>query len=137
MSTRFLRIKEFSLLKTFIKNNYQKNHIMTKSNRITEFFFFNRKKNRINFIGTFEKKKLSSILGVVQNKKWDDAAQGIMRLRLLNYRKKVRGRGDTSGVRQGKPQTVQGAMGKLPGPNRGLVANRKDAPRGRMPRGHR
>ena len=88
MSTRFLRIKEFPLLKTFIKNNYQKNHIMTKSYRITEFFFFNRKKNRINFIGTFEKKKLSSILGVVQNKKWDENLENDIQLSLWLSKKK-------------------------------------------------
>lgn len=91
--TRFLKKKELQLLKNFIKKNYKKNHIMVKSDKIYKYYFI-EKKNRINFVGTFENKKLISILGVVRNRQWDKALKNDIQFSLWLNKKNTK----TSGL---------------------------------------
>ena len=39
LKTRFLKIQEKKKLKDFVKNNYKKDHVIVKSNKIINFFF--------------------------------------------------------------------------------------------------
>lgn len=71
IQTRYVYFKEINLLKKFIKKNYKKNHPIVKSRSILKFYFINKNKKKINFIGTFKDNSLISILGIINNQKWD------------------------------------------------------------------
>ena len=68
--TRLIKKIELPVLKNFIKENHKENHIMVSSNKIYKFYFLNGSK-KMNFVGTFEKKKLISSLGIIKNRQWD------------------------------------------------------------------
>ena len=66
---------------------------MVKSDKIYKYYFI-EKKNRINFVGTFENKKLISILGVVRNRQWDKALKNDIQFSLWLNKKNTK----TSGL---------------------------------------
>ena len=68
LKTRFLKFRK-KKLKDFVKNNYKKDHVIVKSNKIINFFL--NKNEKINFIGSFLNKILVSIYGVLNNRHWD------------------------------------------------------------------
>ena len=80
--TRFLKINEKKILQNFIRKNYKKNHIIVKSSKIIDFFFLNKVKKRLNFLGSFLNKKLVSIIGVLNNKYWDKSLKNDIQLSL-------------------------------------------------------
>ena len=68
---RYITAKEVLILQNFIKQNYSKNHIMSKNQKIINFFYkFNDSKD-LNFIGCFKKNKLLAVLGLTTTKNWD------------------------------------------------------------------
>lgn len=90
LKTRFLKIQEKKKLKDFVKNNYKKDHVIVKSNKIINFFFLDKNEKKINFIGSFLNKILVSIYGVLNNRHWDKNLKKDVQLSLwINKKNKV------------------------------------------------
>ena len=59
-------------LQQFIKNYYKKkNHILSRSKKVFNFYFNFYEKKKINFISQKKNKKIISIFGFVPNSNWD------------------------------------------------------------------
>ena len=91
--TRLIKKIELPILKNFIKKNYNENHIMVSSNKIYKFYFLNDSA-KMNFVGTFEKKKLISILGIIKNIQWDPKLKNDIQFSMWVNKKNIK----TSGL---------------------------------------
>ena len=91
--TRLIKKIELPDLKDFIRKNYKENHIMVSSNKIHKFYFLNGS-SKMNFVGTFEKKKLISILGLIKNRQWDPKLKNDIQFSMWLNKKNVK----TSGL---------------------------------------
>jgi len=91
--TRLIKKIELPILKNFIKKNHKEKHIMVGSNKIYKFYFLNGS-SKMNFVGTFEKKKLISILGIIKNRQWDPKLKNDIQLSMWFNKKNVK----TSGL---------------------------------------
>lgn len=88
LKTRFFNTHEKKKLQNFISINYKKDHVIVKSSKIINFFFLNKLKNKINFIGSFLNNKLVSIIGILNNRHWDKSLKSDMQLSLWINKKK-------------------------------------------------
>jgi hypothetical protein len=72
METRLLRKNEINKFKKLVHFNYKKNHILSQSSRLINFYYNYYNKNKLNIVGLFnEKKELIAALGFVPYKNWD------------------------------------------------------------------
>ena len=62
---KFLSQNEIANLQKFINDNYSKNHILSKSKKLIEFYYNNQKRGKLNFIGYFIDNKLKAVLGFI------------------------------------------------------------------------
>jgi hypothetical protein len=68
MEIRIAKKKDLKDIINFIKLEYNKNHILTKNNKIFKFFFTKNKK--VNFIICKYKSHIKGILGYIKNDHW-------------------------------------------------------------------
>lgn len=71
MQVRFLIKKEINIFKRLVKKFYKKNHILSKSSKLINFYYNYNDYNKVNLIGYFKKKKLLSVLGILPFNNWD------------------------------------------------------------------
>ena len=66
----FLDIKHTPKIQQYINLNWKKDHILTKNKKL---FFWQHgfKKNKIDFLCEFKKKKIISILGIINKSRGD------------------------------------------------------------------
>ena len=88
LKTRFLNIYEKKNLQNFIAKNYKKDHVIVKSPKIINFYFLNKLKKKINFVGSFLNNKLVSTYGVLNNRHWDKSLKSDTQLSMWINKKK-------------------------------------------------
>ena len=71
MKTRLLKKNEINKFKNLVHFNYKKNHILSKSSKLINFYYNYYNKNKINIVGLFNGKELISALGFIPYKNWD------------------------------------------------------------------
>ena len=71
MKTRLLKKNEINKFKKLVHFNYKKNHILSKSSKIINFYYNYYNKNKLNIVGLFNEKELISALGFIPYKNWD------------------------------------------------------------------
>jgi len=73
MKVRFLKKKDLGKFKYLVNNYYKKNHILSKSKKIINFYYNFFNKNRLFIIGLFDKdENLLSAMGLMPYKNWDN-----------------------------------------------------------------
>ena len=74
MDIRFLKKKDLEKFRYLVNNYYKKNHILSKSKKIINFYYNFFNKNKMYIIGLFDKdKNLLSAMGLMPYKNWDSA----------------------------------------------------------------
>jgi len=71
MKTRLLRKNEINKFKKLVHFHYKKNHILSKSSKLINFYYNYYNKNKLNIVGLFNGKELISALGFIPFKNWD------------------------------------------------------------------
>ena len=71
MEIRLLRNNEINKFKKLVHFNYKKNHILSKSSKIINFYYNYYNKNKLNIVGLFDEKELISALGFIPYNNWD------------------------------------------------------------------
>ena len=71
MIIRFLKKNEITKFQELVRKSYNKNHILSKSKKLINFYYNYHNLNRTNIIGVFDKKKLLSALGLIPYSNWD------------------------------------------------------------------
>jgi hypothetical protein len=71
MKTRLLRKNEINKFKNLVHFNYKKNHILSKSSKLINFYYNYYNKSKLNIVGLFNGKELIGALGFIPYKNWD------------------------------------------------------------------
>jgi hypothetical protein len=71
MKTRLLKKNEINKFKNLVHFNYKKNHILSRSSKLINFYYNYYNKNKLNIVGLFNGKELISALGFIPYKNWD------------------------------------------------------------------
>ena len=71
---RFIKSHEANLLQEFIKTNYSSTHILSLNNKVLNFYYNYQNKKKINFLGYFNRNKLSAVMGLISSKNWDPSS---------------------------------------------------------------
>ena len=80
---RFIKSYEINLLQDFIKKNYTSNHILSSNKKVLNFYYNFQNKKKINFLGYFNKNKLSALMGLISSKNWDPSTDNIIFIALI------------------------------------------------------
>lgn len=72
MKVRLLKKNELIKFQNLVKKNYKKNHILSKSKKLINFYYNYRGLQKLNLIGMFNKRsQLLSVIGLISYKNWD------------------------------------------------------------------
>ena len=71
MIIRFLKKNELTKFQELVRKSYNKNHILSKSKKLINFYYNYQNFNKTNIIGAFKKNKLLSALGLIPYSNWD------------------------------------------------------------------
>jgi hypothetical protein len=91
METRLLRKNEINKFKRLVHFHYKKNHILSKSTKIINFYYNYYNKNKLNIVGLFNGKELISALGFIPYKNWDRNLNNDCHIAFWAKKKKING----------------------------------------------
>lgn len=71
MQIRLIKKKEINKFKNLVNFSYKKNHILSKSNRLINFYYNYQHRDNLNIVGHFLGKELIGAIGFIPYKNWD------------------------------------------------------------------